>query len=505
MKILKLLFFFGALLTLAACKKFLAEEPTKQTVIKTADQLEALINNATLFAGDGTPGNNSSTGTGGTNGSAGFSTDDTEIPLDAFKANPNKWVIDNLYYYTFKTDEIVGLSADGLWNGEYKKIFTANLVLTNLDKVTGDDALKSELRADAHFIRAYAYWVLVNHYCLPFTNSLKDVAGLGLPLKQTTDYEEPFDRATLKQTYDFIEADFKEAQKTTRDDVDLTKPWRVSKKAVEAFMSRYYLFLGNYDESLIHTNNALSTTSVTLVDWHTIVAGTQQNYTNPTATIANSEFYDYTAAKFLYWKEFYLPRFSYQSSQWLIPGTALRSLYDQANDLRYKWLMLPNANRRFGFTNPTPLYRYAFFSDGRIIPTGPTIAEMYLNKAEILARKGDIVNAMIAVNTLRAKRMNTPAPLTATDQADGIKKVLEERRRELPFSFRWYDIRRFSINDYPGDDVTVTHIFFKVNVGSVDTNVTQTYTLAPGSKRYAVPINGVEIMASKNVITQNLY
>ena len=50
MKILKLLLFclacFG---TLSACKKFLAEEPTKQSVIKTADQLEALINNAHIL------------------------------------------------------------------------------------------------------------------------------------------------------------------------------------------------------------------------------------------------------------------------------------------------------------------------------------------------------------------------------------------------------------------------------------------------------------------------
>lgn len=501
MKILKLLLFIGVFLPLAGCKKFLAEEPLKQTSIQTADQLEALINNAQQFAYDGTPGN------GGQNGSAGYSTDDTEIPLQDFRNYPSgKWTIDNLYYYTFKTDEIIGLSSDNVWNGEYKKIFTANLVLINADKVTGDAALKNELKADAHFIRAYSYWVLVNHFCLPYTNSSKDVAGLGLPLKQTTDYEEPFDRATLKQTYDLIETDLKEAQKTTRDDVDLTKPWRVSKKAVEAFMSRYYLFLGNYDESLIHTNNALTSANAALVDFHTFATGTPDNYTNPTATLAYSELNDWQANKHLYWKEFYYPHYSYQSSQWLLPSTALRSLYDQSNDLRFKWFMIPNSNRRFGMlATPPGLYRYSVFFDGRYIPTGPTVAEMLLNKAEILARKGDIINAMIAVNTLRAKRMNTAAPLTAIDQADAIAKALEERRRELPFSFRWYDIRRFSVNDYPADDVTVTHTFFKVNVGSVDTTVTQTYTLSPGSKRYAVPINGVEIMASKGVITQNQY
>lgn len=35
--------------------------------------------------------------------------------------------------------------------------------------------------------------------------------------------------------------------------------------------------------------------------------------------------------------------------------------------------------------------------------------------------------------------------------------------------------------------------------------ITQTHSLALGSKRYAVPTNGVEIMTNKNIITQNGY
>ena len=121
MKILKLIILISVCVAFSGCKKFLGEEPLKQTSIQTADQLEALINNAQQFVYDGTPGN------GGQNGSAGYSTDDTEIPLQDFKNYPNgKWTIDNLYYYTFKIDEIIGLSSDPVWNGEYKKIFTAN-------------------------------------------------------------------------------------------------------------------------------------------------------------------------------------------------------------------------------------------------------------------------------------------------------------------------------------------------------------------------------------------
>lgn len=70
---------------------------------------------------------------------------------------------------------------------------------------------------------------------------------------------------------------------------------------------------------------------------------------------------------------------------------------------------------------------------------------------------------------------------------------------------RWYDIRRFSINDYAADDVTVTRDFFQVNAGSIDINTPKTYTLPVGSKRYALPINGIEIDASRGQIKQNEY
>jgi hypothetical protein len=61
------------------------------------------------------------------------------------------------------------------------------------------------------------------------------------------------------------------------------------------------------------------------------------------------------------------------------------------------------------------------------------------------------------------------------------------------------------VNDYPGDDVTVQHTFFKVGVGVVDLDVIENYVLPVGSKRYAVPINGVEMDASHGQIQQNLY
>ncbi|HVT86806.1 MAG TPA: RagB/SusD family nutrient uptake outer membrane protein [Chitinophagaceae bacterium] len=489
MKIFKLILFLSITIPFIGCKKYLEKEPRKQTTIQTVDQLQALIDNATAFTYDGN------------NATAAYSTDDTEIPMDSYKKFSTKWSIENLYSYVFNVDQIVGFATDPLWSGEYKKIFTANLILYNIDKVTGDNTEREQVRADAYFIRAYSYWVLANHYCLPYSST--NLNELGLPLKKTVSYDEPLTRSTLKETYDFIESDLVEAAKVAVDDVDPQKRWRVSKKAIQAFLSRYYLFIGDYDKSLENSNLALASTGATLVDFKTIQAGTPASYTNPSVTLNYSELNNWSASQYLYWGEFYYARYSYTSGQWWLPSTALQSLYDKSNDLRYKWLMIENGGRRFSVLDP--LVRYSYFFDGRYIPTGPTVAEMLLNKAEVLARKGQIADAMTAVNTLRLKRLINNDPLTASDKDDAINKVLEERRREMPFAMRWFDIRRFSVNDYPGDDVTVNHTFFKVGIGVVDTTTTVNYTLSPGSKRYAVPINGVEMDASQGQIIQNNY
>lgn len=479
--------------SLASCEKYLDEKPKIQTDIQTADQLEALINNATAFTYDGH------------NATAACSTDDTEIPAEMYKNYPNSVGIANLYYYIFDVDQIVGASTDALWNGEYKKIFTANIILSSVDEVTGDETTKNRIKADAYFIRAYSYWNLVNHYCQPY--SAANLKSKGLPLKKTRDYSESLKRATLEETYAFILSDITEAKKlVTSADVQAALRWRISKPAIDAFLSRFYLFTGEYAKSIQAANAALVSANAKLVNYNTILPGTPATYTNPVATLNYSALNDYAASKFLYWDEFYYTRFTYSSSQWFQPSSALLSIYETQNDLRYQLFMIPNGGRRFSVINPSA-FRYTVFSDGRYLPTGPTVAEVLLNKAEASARLTDIdaTTALAPVNLLRAKRYKIPVDLTASTKADALAKILLERRRELPFSFRWFDIRRFSVNEDPSDDVTVIHTFWKVGIGTVDVTSPQTYTLPVKSTRYMVPINGVEIDASNGQIEQNTY
>ena len=47
----------------------------------------------------------------------------------------------------------------------------------------------------------------------------------------------------------------------------------------------------------------------------------------PAQDVYNCETHKWTTIKYLYWKEFLFPRFTYARSQWIIPSDDLVSLY----------------------------------------------------------------------------------------------------------------------------------------------------------------------------------
>ena len=105
------------------------------------------------------------------------------------------------------------------------------------------------------------------------------------------------------------------------------------------------------------------------------------------------------------WKEFLYFRMLSNESFWYIPSPELLNLYDQANDLRYLYHIVEGYSYDRGITKPSYNYSgYVFFYKDRL-PSGPTVAEMLLIKAEALAHTNDVAGAMTAVNTLRIKRM----------------------------------------------------------------------------------------------------
>lgn len=495
--------------SLGSCKKFLDERISKNTQLplKTTSQLTALMENYGTVYSDENP--------------AWMSTDDFGLNATTYDNKRGNFTFMPTIFRAFWDVEFSPLTAssDLLWastSGEWRDVFYANAVLTNLDKVTGGtEAEKARLKAEAHLMRAYAYWQLANTYCLPFKETNK--GEMGLPIKKSTSFEEDLKRATLEETYAFIEADLQEALKINKPLVvgGRAEHWRANTAAVNGFAARYYLNRNNYTEALKYANLALNEYS-TLVDYNNpseMYYGTPATYSVAGAPSFTVQF-PYThnnqtnLVDMLAWKEFLYFRMQNYGSWFYLPSQDLLALYDQANDRRYEFHIVENYSYYFGSNTPTNgLPGYIFFFKDRI-PSGPTTAEMYLIKAECLARTGDVSGALATVNTLRAKRIRpgSSVNLTAANQAEAVTKILQERRREIPFVQRWYDLRRYNNNSDPSDDVVVTKQFYPLTLAGPDvTNPVITYTLDKNSRKYALPIHNNEIISGRGVLLQNTY
>lgn len=65
------------------------------------------------------------------------------------------------------------------------------------------------------------------------------------------------------------------------------------------------------------------------------------------------------------------------------------------------------------------------------------------------------------------------------------------------------DIKRFSVNETPDDDVTFIRDFYDMSITSVDTNSSKVWTIASGDLSWAIPIYQTEINSSQGMIEQN--
>lgn len=477
------------------CSDFLDKVPSTSSnaPVERVEQLLALLDNmSTLVYEEGY--------------TSSMLSDDIGLSREMFESSPSSFVIDRLFYFGFFTEGIASQAIDPLWTSLYSHIYTANLIIEHVDAVSGSESDKDLARVNAHFLRAYSYWVLLNTYCLPYSEANKQ--ALGVPKKTTTDFETSLKRLPQQELYDLIEHDLEIAGKTSLTQIDPSLPWRVTQTTVHALRARMYLYMNQYDRALTQAEKALEG-APDLLDYNSLGWANPVSYPAtdalPAQTLHYCETFHWGAQKFLFWKEWIYPRLFEDRAQWYMPSQELIGLYDQQNDLRFELFYVEHGNRRFSV--PYDAYRYVMFGDGKYAVSGLTTAEILLIRAEMQVRTGSWQEGLQTLDLLRSKRFKAGSysPVSAGNQQEALRIVLEERRRELPFTFRMYDIRRFSVNDTPDDDVAITRDFFDIKLSGVDLQSPKTYTVPVGSPLYALPINDGEIKASQGEIEQNVY
>lgn len=299
-----------------------------------------------------------------------------------------------------------------VWGPLYRCIYSANVIINGVkEAVDGTEAQKQSIYAEAMVVRAGCYMDLLTVFAKAYDPSTA-AADPGLPLVNSTDVNDKVPgRSSLKATLDAMIADLNTAAEALP--VSNVNRYRATKYAAYGLLSRIYLYMADFV-------NARKYTDLALQGPHTLL-----NY-NSYATYSAVPVYDLNPE--VLWQRAAVSG----SPIFMLYSADLKSYFD-ANDIRYSFLTVTNNNGlgRAGFSG---VYNF-----------GITYPEMYLTRAELLAREGKFNEAMTVVNTIRKNRIRTAnyTDQTALSAEDALVKVLAERRRELAYSgLRWFDMKR---------------------------------------------------------------
>jgi len=343
------------------------------------------------------------------------------------------------------------------WNRPYEQVLYANVVLENLPKITITGTNEQQwqtIKGSALFTRAYAFYNLAQVFA-PVYDAGTAAGDLGVVLRLTSDAGNASVRATVADTYSRILNDLQEAKKLLPPGIDSAYRNRPSRPACLAMLARVYLGMRNYAQAGAYADSCLKLYSK-LMDYNNINTASSYPFTR-----LNDE-------------TMYQSRLSSVTNVLIgrvVPGCIVDSLlyrsYD-VNDLR----------RQAFYTNTPAMPNIKGSYNGTLFAfSGLATDEAYLVRAECHAWAGNTAAAMDDLNTLLKKRYKKDSfiTITAVSAGEARQKILEERRKELPFrGLRWTDIRRLNKE---GTGITLTR-----RAGG------KNYQLPPGDARYVLPI-----------------
>lgn len=124
------------------------------------------------------------------------------------------------------------------WERRYRGIFKANVVLDNLDPITGDEERKAEIRAEAVFLRAFNYYLLYDKF-----------GPVPLVTTSVTEVTDRPARATEQEMIDFMVTEFRQAA----DVLPLTPPrdqyGRPTKGAALTALMKLYMMVRDWENA----------------------------------------------------------------------------------------------------------------------------------------------------------------------------------------------------------------------------------------------------------------
>lgn len=348
-------------------------------------------------------------------------------------------------FYSFSLDHTATqTNSRYFWYISYKIINDVNTVLESAEKIENPDESIKQLIGECYFLRALCHFNLVRFYGKPYSH---DPSAAGVILRTSTEDPSLKARASVSEVYDAVIADAIKGAEL------MNQPRGVqygSKEAAWALLSRVYLYQEDNDNAIVYADKVIGSNRFTLETAATFpslfanamagketifcVAFTTADDYGKAGSIASMLYSDGNSG----WGEEY-------ASQSLRDTMAAHP-----EDVRWSYIQPLKVGNVVQKKNGIEIYYISKFSFQGGSPTlsSPILlrfAEMYLNKAEALAKKGDVQGALDNVDMIRKNRglqnslYNRVLPAGKT----ALATVLKERRIELAFEgHRNFDVYR---------------------------------------------------------------
>lgn len=382
------------------------------------------------------------------------------------------------------------------WAKYYGKIMGCNTVLDYVDKVTGDEKTKENMRGQALVLRGFYYFMLVNYYGLPY-NYGNPEENLGVPLKLKLEVtDEYMRRNTVAEVYEQVIKDVEDGIKLIEENPMKMSLYKIDALAGKAILCRVYLYMEEWDKALEYANMVLeekpNLTSLASAPEDAIQYQGSSRWCVYNETESDEIIWMYSSVRELAcYPDGGTAIAPYTVSDELIDLYEFSTDADNHGDLRYymyfSWKGFLDMTTFIPTIYPAYGFKGGHLSNSPYATQGIRTAEIYLNRAECYIRKymesGDDNYRKLALadlNKLRESRYDTRnvayVDVDKTTAEDLFAFYKEERRRELCFEgHRWFDLRRYGMPE-------LTHVYF------VEEGQEEVETLSEGDLRYVLPI-----------------
>ena len=421
----KIVYTFLVLVLISCGDDYVTLLPYGKTIPENTDDLAQMLNSTNDI------------NSGGLN--FGYQADDIVIP-DFLLSNIS---VSEMNAYTWQNFMYQEHEQDQDWVTQYKIISRANFVLQNIDSYTKSSLYDvNDTRGRAHFIRANAFFYLVNGYAKHYEASSAST-DLGVPMPKELDINVLTDRSTVQEVYDLILADLEKALEYLPDQSKYKT--FASKAAVHALLGRIYLYQKNYILSASHSKKALDLNSV-IKDYNEIEFLVDDNDGDPSTGNSSQGINNWTNDIVNHPENVYANEIGIFRTD-LYLSNEFVDLFDKANDLRFRFFM----SDKDPLGAPIPDGYYIATNDGQLPWSGIRTPEILLNYCEALMKQisPNSKEAVTYLNILRKKRYctSTYVTYTHTDDEATLREIMLERRKELRLTaWRWFDMKRLGLS-----------------------------------------------------------